>query len=554
MTIVSKRIWDETDIMNLFRDFTEAHYPGHDLGTTLQYLSAMPGVLEGRVEKTGAPPPDHEPEPQDDDSDDSEDGDDDEGGGNDEPAPTPSSVDTRPLEAALGQIGAALKQLVWDNAQPTPYARDVWRMALQPAPQWAGEPAPETPIRSVPDRDTNRSNRVSQAYAQTVQTIQEAYRDQIDASLNHPQTGHMARAIAAVYSPFSGPVTQHDVPPVVMDPVEATSAAFTAGGLAELKGSGASNVAPVTEDADWIQNNLEMAQRPVSMHDLMASEALQRQADLSRMALEARLDNEIAQTELARAQAQEIRWRQYEARRQARAAGEQQVKLPEPSKAKAMPIQPATKTKTIFRPRKLIRYENAYDLNNKLWDHYFQGNGQPVEIDLRGLSFSDSVDPKKLLKGIHPNTIEVITNLNNTPALIQQFFKQHGKDVSVVREPNNTVTTIHFKKPFFDVTTNIPIYEPTFWAFGSLTFDMVDNILFVNHQDRIIELDSTIVSKQYDDKTKKDIFDEFDFNPRDRSLPIEITVRFIDKLSTGTDYKIFSKRNSRSIYRSRFSF
>ncbi|MGE0199990.1 MAG: hypothetical protein AB7P76_03350 [Candidatus Melainabacteria bacterium] len=181
------------------------------------------------------------------------------------------------------------------------------------------EPAPETPIRSVPDRDTSHSNRVSQAYAQTVQTIQDAYREQIDTSLNHPQTGHTARAIAAVYSPVTGPVTQYDVPPVVMDPVEATSAAFTAGGLAELKGSGASNVAPVTEDADWIQNNLAMARRPVSMRDLMASEALQRQADLSRMALEARLDNEIAQTELARAQAQEIRWRQYEARRQARA-------------------------------------------------------------------------------------------------------------------------------------------------------------------------------------------------------------------------------------------
>ncbi|MGE0201428.1 MAG: hypothetical protein AB7P76_10725 [Candidatus Melainabacteria bacterium] len=112
---------------------------------------------------------------------------------------------------------------------------------------------------------------------------------------------------------------------MMVDPAEATSAVFTAGGLAELKGSGASNVAPVTEDADWIQNNLAMARRPVSMRDLMASEAMQRQADLSRMALEARLDNEIAQTELARAQAQEIRWRQYEARRQARATGEQET-------------------------------------------------------------------------------------------------------------------------------------------------------------------------------------------------------------------------------------
>ncbi|MGE0201477.1 MAG: hypothetical protein AB7P76_10970 [Candidatus Melainabacteria bacterium] len=212
-----------------------------------------------------------------------------------------------------------------------------------------------------------------------------------------------------------------------------------------------------------------------------------------------------------------------------------------------MPIQPATKTKTIFRPRKLIRYENAYDLNNKLWDHYFQGNGQPVEIDLRGLSFSDSVDPEKLLQGIHPDTIAVITNLNNSPARVQQFFKRHGKDVSVVRETNNTVTTIHFKTAFSSVRAYIPKNSPRFWMFGNLTFDMTNTIVFVRHDNQTIEINSHVEPRKGQERRNE--FDEFDFNPNSREFYVEPVVRTVNKLNLGNDYRIYALSNTHSVYK-----
>jgi len=58
----------------------------------------------------------------------------------------------------------------------------------------------------------------------------------------------------------------------------------------------------------------------------------------------------------------------------------------------------AVGSKTKTKP-KTITFTNDDELCDKLWEHFYHGQGQPVEIDLSKLDFSDDINLPKLLFG-----------------------------------------------------------------------------------------------------------------------------------------------------------
>lgn len=168
------------------------------------------------------------------------------------------------------------------------------------------------------------------------------------------------------------------------------------------------------------------------------------------------------------------------------------------------------------------------------------GQGQPVEIDLGKLDFSDSINMQKLL----PKDAQVL--MMNPKASEQALAKAFGKKLSVSR--NGDFTYIEFLQNFKEVRLQIPEKSFRFLIFGRMAIDMQNVEIMINHKTRHYWVSAELIPKKSSEYINK--LDDFDFNGDNRGGWKEAAVQAAHNYAQpgSTSFKIYAKPGSYSIF------
>lgn len=202
--------------------------------------------------------------------------------------------------------------------------------------------------------------------------------------------------------------------------------------------------------------------------------------------------------------------------------------------------------KNTGNPPKPLEFSSEADLKDKLWDNYYHGEGQPVEIDLSKLDFNDNLRFEKLVR--ENGAYSVLKQ-----PVIDQAELEEGLGRKVMMATNGNQTQIHI-----DIIDSINLHFDEFRdfdefaAFGQLSIDLREIVITVDHsRNNQVRVTGKIFPRQPNSKNKleKNQFDDFDFNKDNRGFPKEEIVTLVREYwYPGTSFRVFAKDKSFSTF------
>ncbi|WP_373531539.1 hypothetical protein [Vampirovibrio sp.] len=285
----------------------------------------------------------------------------------------------------------------------------------------------------------------------------------------------------------------------------------------------------IQEDQAWIQHNLSKAQKPLTWQDRLMAEQAQRQA-IQQQTLDAQRQLAQAQQELAQAQLNKLRREIFE-------RGEK-----------------ATGRKSHLSPKR-VSFNDEGDLTDKLWDHFYQGQGQPVEVDLRKVNLTEDLNMPRLLRGFNSSAVTLMRFPNPSKKALQDHFKAKNPTIGA----NPKVTHVILGEPFIDVALDITREDdPEQWAaFGRLAVDVNDVHILVDHTKKIVTVEADLGPSSATRKIQPDLIEDFDFNPDPgRDIVGELGTRAVHHFAPpgSTSYQIRRVPGTVSHFKLEYSF
>ena len=158
-------------------------------------------------------------------------------------------------------------------------------------------------------------------------------------------------------------------------------------------------------------------------------------------------------------------------------------------------------------PAKEITFTDDADLNNKLWSHFWSGQGQPVTIRMSKLNLSNNISFPKLFSSQTKEYIKAVTGKSKRTAA--NLSRLTGKEIDYFVS-NEHVSHISFLTPFKGVAFKID--PKTDWnkfsAFGRLSGHIKNLEILIDHSKKTI----TLSGELYPTGPHNEL-DLFDFNP-----------------------------------------
>jgi hypothetical protein len=311
----------------------------------------------------------------------------------------------------------------------------------------------------------------------------------------------------------------------------------------------------IPEDPNLIAHNLSYGQKPADLNEYIRHQQERTMADAHWQAQQAQARLAVEQAETERLKQNLLRMQQQVlAEGQVRTAQQQNEHAPiasntmlnagvkmdsvEASEKKTGPLglgERAMGRKSRLPPMPLP-FQNNQELFAQMGQHFVLGEGQPVEIDLGKLDFSDSVNIPKLL----PKNAQVLMFDKKAGKLaLEEAFE---KKLNVVHKGD--FTYIEFLEPFTNVSLHIPSdVDPRALVFGRMAVNMRNPEIVINHRSNSYTVSAELISPKVDR-----YLDDFDFNSEKRAWWKEIPVRVVHEgAPTGsTSFRIFAKKGTYS--------
>ncbi|WP_303672526.1 DNA-binding protein [Vampirovibrio chlorellavorus] len=313
-------------------------------------------------------------------------------------------------------------------------------------------------------------------------------------------------------------------------------------------------IGPIQEDSGWIQANIAHASKPVGFQEQLQAT---QNAVWKRQQVEAQQAYYQAQIELAQAQRRAIElqnWANEQAtQRQARliaSSGEIVTDVPDNLIAESGSVslrykppksgEKAIGPKSNFPP-KPIYFNNDQELSDKIWYHFLNGEGQPVEINLAKLDFSNDINMPKLFSAQLRQFLSNPDNLKrkDRKAIIERLSGKKLEDGFPVS--NGKVAYLTFKDVFTDVEPNLDktILPGKFAAFGRMLLNVKNPELLIDYSKQIVTLQARIYPIG-----KKGELDRFDFDndPR-RGIKWNLGTEIVHRTAPpgSTSYNIYGR-------------